>query len=173
LPKELPFVIKTHISKEDLISVEEFAKVRTQQRKNIGEIKKNRRATLGAEATLYFENFDTLWWQIQEMLFIEKGGEAQVEDELLAYNPLMPQGQELVATFMIPFAVRCVLTNWVELSSAWFYVLQDTQLRQLQKRTLTGQQSREKPLRYTLFVGVSHNGKSQIFPSLSRMLLLK
>jgi hypothetical protein len=94
-------VIKTYISKEDLISIEEFAKVRTQKRESMGEIKKNRRVALGPEASLYFENFDTLWWQIQEMLFIEKGGNAQIEDELLAYNPLMPQGQELVATFMI------------------------------------------------------------------------
>ena len=94
-------MIKTHISKEDLVSVEDFATIRNQKRKEIRAIKKNRRVALGSEATLYFENFHTLWWQIQEMLFIEKGGDAQLEDELLAYNPLVPQGQELVATFMI------------------------------------------------------------------------
>ena len=94
-------MLKTRISKEDLIPVEDFASLRNQKYKEICAIKKNRRVAVGSEATLYFENFDTLWWQIQEMLFIEKGGNAQVEDELLAYNPLMPQGQELVATFMI------------------------------------------------------------------------
>ncbi|MGB5086940.1 MAG: DUF3501 family protein, partial [Methylocystis silviterrae] len=51
--------------------------------------------------TFYFENFDTMWIQVQEMLHIEKGGEAQIADELAAYNPLVPKGKELVATFMI------------------------------------------------------------------------
>ena len=93
--------MKTRLTKEDLLPLEEFAKIRVQKRQETLEIKKNRRIPLGPEATLFFENFDTLWWQIQEMLYIEKGGDAQMEDELLAYNPLLPQGQELVATFMI------------------------------------------------------------------------
>lgn len=93
--------MKKRITREDLIPLEEFTKIRSQKRQETIEIKKNRRVPLGPEATLFFENFDTLWWQIQEMLYIEKGGEAQMEDELLAYNPLMPQGQELIATFMI------------------------------------------------------------------------
>jgi Protein of unknown function (DUF3501) len=49
----------------------------------------------------YFENYETMWTQVHEMLFIEKGGPEQIEDELSAYNPLIPNGQELVATFMI------------------------------------------------------------------------
>ncbi len=89
------------ITKADLLSLEDFTKVRSQKRQETIEIKKYRRVLLGPEATLFFENFDTLWWQIQEMLYIEKGGDAQIEDELLAYNPLLPQGSELVATFMI------------------------------------------------------------------------
>ena len=93
--------MKTQLTKQDILSLEEFTKIRAQKRQETLEIKKNRRVPLGAEATLFFENFDTLWWQIQEMLYIEKGGDAQMEDELLAYNPLLPQGQELVATFMI------------------------------------------------------------------------
>ena len=93
--------MKTQMTKQDLLSLEEFTKIRAQKRQETLEIKKNRRVPLSAEATLFFENFDTLWWQIQEMLYIEKGGDAQMEDELLAYNPLLPQGQELVATFMI------------------------------------------------------------------------
>jgi hypothetical protein len=51
--------------------------------------------------TFYFENYDTMWHQIHEMLYIEKGGEQQITDELEAYNPLIPQGEELIATVMI------------------------------------------------------------------------
>jgi hypothetical protein len=93
--------MKKRITKEDLLSIEQFSKVRAQKRQETIALKKDRRIPLGPEATLYFENYNTLWWQIQEMLYIEKGGEAQVEEELMAYNPLLPQGQELVATFMI------------------------------------------------------------------------
>ena len=93
--------MKKKITKEDLLSLEEFSKIRTQRRHQTIQSKKNRRVPLGPNATLFFENDQTLWWQIQEMLYIEKGGDAQMEDELLAYNPLLPQGQELVATFMI------------------------------------------------------------------------
>ena len=64
------------------------------------KMKKNRRVSLGPYSTFYFENFYTMQAQIQEMLYIEKGGEEQLKDELEAYNPLIPQGKELVATFM-------------------------------------------------------------------------
>jgi hypothetical protein len=93
--------MKKQLTRDVLLSLEDFVKIRAQKRQEIIEIKKNRRIPLGEEATLFFENFETLWWQIQEMLYIEKGGEAHVEDELLAYGPLLPQGQELVATLMI------------------------------------------------------------------------
>jgi len=63
-------------------------------------MKRHRRLEVGPIATFYFENYDTMRHQVQEMLHIEKGGEAQIEDELTAYNPLIPQGQELVATVM-------------------------------------------------------------------------
>jgi hypothetical protein len=56
---------------------------------------------VGPFVTFYFENYDTMWLQVQEMLHIEKGGEAQLPDELQAYNPLIPQGNELIATLMI------------------------------------------------------------------------
>ncbi len=63
-------------------------------------IKKNRRIPLGPYATFYFESFETMLGQIQEMLHIEKGGDEQLKDELSAYNPLIPKGDELVATLM-------------------------------------------------------------------------
>jgi hypothetical protein len=59
------------------------------------------RMEVGPFATFYFENYDTMWLQVQEMLHIEKGGEEQVEGELETYNPLIPQGRELIATLML------------------------------------------------------------------------
>lgn len=89
------------ISRENLIPVEIYAVERESRRKNIIKLKKNRRINVGPIATFYFENYDTMLFQILEMLYIEKGGESQIQDELSAYNPLIPQGNELVATFMI------------------------------------------------------------------------
>ena len=78
----------------------EYAAIRSEQRKRITEIKRHRRLEVGPFATFYFENYETMRHQVQEMLHIEKGGDAQIEDELAAYNPLIPQGKELVATVM-------------------------------------------------------------------------
>lgn len=64
-------------------------------------MKKTRRVEVGPFATFYFENRATMWHQIHEMLFIEKGGEAQIADELAAYNPLIPNGRDLVGTVTI------------------------------------------------------------------------
>ena len=88
------------VEKNDLISPEVYAKKRKQLRKNLIEFKKNRRVYLGPYATFYFECYETMLAQIQEMLYIEKGGEDQLKDELNAYNPLIPKGKELVATLM-------------------------------------------------------------------------
>lgn len=78
----------------------EYIKVRAERRRLMAELKKNRRLEVGPFATFYFESYDTMLHQVHEMLFIEKGGPAQVPDELDAYNPLIPQGAELVATVM-------------------------------------------------------------------------
>ena len=78
----------------------DYAKVRTERRRLMAELKKNRRLEVGPFATFYFESYDTMLHQVHEMLFIEKGGPAQIADELAAYNPLIPQGTELVATVM-------------------------------------------------------------------------
>jgi len=77
-----------------------YTKQRRELRKNIVEFKKNRRISLGPYATFYFESYETMLAQIQEMLYIEKGGDEQLKDELTAYNPLIPNGKELVATLM-------------------------------------------------------------------------
>jgi hypothetical protein len=91
---------KRQIEKSDLVSAEIYAKERKQIRKNLVEFKKDRRIALGPYATFYFESFETMLAQVQEMLHIEKGGEEQLKDELEAYNPLVPNGKELTATLM-------------------------------------------------------------------------
>lgn len=83
-----------------IVPLAQYAAQRAERRKRIAEIKKNRRLEVGPFATFYFESYDTMLHQVQEMLFIEKGGAAQLPDELAAYNPLIPQGAELVATVM-------------------------------------------------------------------------
>ena len=91
---------KRQIEKKDLIPADVYAESRKQIRKNLVEFKKNRRIALGPYATFYFESFETMVAQVQEMLHIEKGGDEQLKDELIAYNPLVPNGKELIATLM-------------------------------------------------------------------------
>ena len=91
---------KRQIEKKDLISADVYAQSRKKIRKNLVEFKKDRRIALGPYATFYFESFETMLAQIQEMLHIEKGGDEQLKDELIAYNPLVPNGKELTATLM-------------------------------------------------------------------------
>ena len=92
--------INRQIDKSDLITADVYSKSRKQIRKELVEFKKNRRIALGPYATFYFESFETMLAQVQEMLHIEKGGEEQLKDELIAYNPLVPNGKELTATLM-------------------------------------------------------------------------
>nr|HIL76628.1 DUF3501 family protein [Rhodospirillales bacterium] len=91
---------KTELTVKDILGVESYMKVRQERRVKILNKKKLRRAAVGPYATFYFESYDTMWYQVQEMLRIEKGGEDQLRDELEAYNPLIPKGRELVATVM-------------------------------------------------------------------------
>ena len=88
------------VTAEDIIPEADFAKVRKDRRAALLPLKRLRRVALGPYANFYFESFDTMLFQIQEMLLIEKGGAEQLKDELEAYNPLIPQGSELVATVM-------------------------------------------------------------------------
>ena len=88
------------ITPADIMPMDDYAAVRAERRKAMGELKKNRRVAVGPDATFYFESYDTMFHQVHEMLFIEKGGDEQIADELSAYNPLIPNGRELVATLM-------------------------------------------------------------------------
>ncbi len=89
------------ITPADILPDAAYAAQRTELRAASIAEKKDRRMEVGPYATLYFENYQSMWLQVQEMLRIEKGGAAQVEGELEAYNPLIPQGSELIATMMI------------------------------------------------------------------------
>ena len=91
---------KREIQKEDVMPLDVYAKNRKELRKNIVNFKKDRRIALGPYATFYFESYETMLAQVQEMLYIEKGGDEQLKDELIAYNPLIPNGKELTATLM-------------------------------------------------------------------------
>ena len=95
MPKE-----KREIQKNDILPLDIYIKQRKKLRKNIVEFKKGRRISLGPYATFYFESYETMLAQVQEMLYIEKGGDEQLKDELTAYNPLIPNGKELIATLM-------------------------------------------------------------------------
>jgi len=89
------------VTPEDLIPDAEYAKVRRERRAALLPVKRLRRIELGPICTIFFESYETMLFQIQEMLLTERGGAEQVPDELAAYNPLIPQGQELVATVML------------------------------------------------------------------------
>ena len=95
MPKE-----KREIQKKDIMPLDVYTKQRKELRKSIVEFKKDRRVPLGPYATFYFESYETMLAQVQEMLYIEKGGDEQLKDELSAYNPLVPNGKELTATLM-------------------------------------------------------------------------
>ena len=91
---------KFNIKEGDVINIDKYIKERPKIKKEISEIKKFRRIPVGPYATFYFECYDTMIYQVQEMLYIERGGIEQMKDELEAYNPLVPKGKELVATLM-------------------------------------------------------------------------
>ena len=91
---------KKEIQQSDIMPLDVYVKQRKELRKNIVEFKKDRRISVGPYATFYFESYETMLAQVQEMLYIEKGGDEQLNDELTAYNPLIPNGKELVATLM-------------------------------------------------------------------------
>ncbi|HKX09832.1 MAG TPA: DUF3501 family protein [Stellaceae bacterium] len=92
---------KHALTRPDILPIERYAAERAEHRRRIGELKRNRRVEVGPFVTFYFECYETMWLQVQEMLHIERGGEAQIADELAAYNPMIPNGSELSATVMI------------------------------------------------------------------------
>ena len=120
------------IEPSDLLDYNAYAKERKSIRKEVVQMKKNRRVELGPHSTFYFENFFTMKAQIQEMLYIEKGGDEQLKDELQAYNPLVPQGSELVATYMFeidnPNTRKKVLSSLGNVENKLFISINGTKL---------------------------------------------
>ncbi len=92
---------KRMLTEADIIPAGEYAKTRKDWRAKVSAKKRNRRIDIGPNITFYFECYETMWLQVQEMVYIEKGGAEQVPGELEAYNPLIPNGSELTATFMV------------------------------------------------------------------------
>ncbi|MGB5949369.1 MAG: DUF3501 family protein [Parvibaculum sp.] len=91
---------KRLIERSDILSPDVYARERSERRARVTAMKRARRVAVGPFATFYFENYETMFQQVHEMLHIERGGEEQIADELAAYNPLIPKGDELVATLM-------------------------------------------------------------------------
>jgi hypothetical protein len=97
------------LEKSDLFSLEQYAEQRAGFRARVLEHKKNRRVAIGANLSLYFEDRLTIQYQVQEMLRIEKIFEAGgIEEELAAYNPLIPDGSNLKCTAMLEFEDEAV-----------------------------------------------------------------
>ena len=94
---------KRKIESNDILDVDAYAAIRKERKAEMIAHKKNRRIMVGPNATVHFESFDTMLYQVQEMLHTERGGAEQLEDELRAYQPLIPQGNELVCTFMLEY----------------------------------------------------------------------
>jgi hypothetical protein len=86
------------IERADILEMDDYARQRAELRSEQLPQKRRRRLSVGPYATVMFESYDSMWLQVHEMLFIEKGGEEQIADELSAYNPMIPSGHELTAT---------------------------------------------------------------------------
>lgn len=91
---------KRDLTPDDIIEMPAYEAMRQERRQTMVALKKLRRLSVGPHATFFFECYDTMWYQVHEMLRAEGGGDAQLADELEAYNPLVPNGRELVATVM-------------------------------------------------------------------------
>ncbi len=92
--------IKTEITRDDIMDMAEYGAIRKERRREMIAKKNQRRVAIGPDAHAHFEDYDSMWLQVHEMLYIEKGGEDQLVDELAAYNPLIPKGRELVCTVL-------------------------------------------------------------------------
>jgi hypothetical protein len=96
--------MKRKLTRDDLYSLEQYAEVRPEFRARVMAHKRDRRVPIGPNATLYFEDALTMQYQIQEMLRIERIFEAEgIQEELDAYNPLIPDGSNWKATFMMEY----------------------------------------------------------------------
>ena len=82
---------KREITRADIMALEDYKKARDERKRTVAELKKNRRVTVGPDATFYFESYDTMLHQVHEMLYIERGG-----DDQIAQNLALARGQQAV-----------------------------------------------------------------------------
>lgn len=118
------------LTRDDLFTLEKYSDIRNEFRADVLLHKRNRRIELGTNAALYFEDRLTMQYQIQEMLRIERIFEAEgINDELDAYNPLIPDGTNWKATFMVEFPDvderRAMLTRLVGIENRVFVKIGD------------------------------------------------
>jgi hypothetical protein len=99
--KVTEIMTKHAIDPADILPLADYAPLRKKELTRISALKRGRRVEVGPFVTFYFECYETMRHQVQEMIYIEKSGPAQVPDEIAAYDPLVPKGNELIATFMI------------------------------------------------------------------------
>ena len=185
------------LRRDDIIAPADYARMREEHRARIREIKRHRRVEVGPFITFFFENRQTMWHQIHEMLHIEKGGEEQIADELDAYNPLVPEGRDLRSTMMIeiddPIRRNTVLRRlgWID-ETVSFRVddrsipaepLQDTERNTPDGKTSsihflvfrfddeTVAMFRDPGVRVALEVGHEHYGHQAILPPQTREAL--
>lgn len=92
------------LSVSDIMPMNTYGRERESIRRRMIPLKRARRVGIGPHATAFFESYETMWHQVHEMLYVEKGGSEQLADELAVYNPLIPNGRTLVATFMFEVA---------------------------------------------------------------------
>ncbi len=92
------------ITADDIMPLPQYELIRADKKQDALLSKKLTRISVGPHATALFETWDSMWLQIHEMLRIEKGGEAQIADELAAYDPMVPKGSELTATLLFEVA---------------------------------------------------------------------
>lgn len=92
---------RREITRADILPLQAYLAVRAQKRTEMRSAKRNRQLGVGPHAMFTFESYESMWLQVHEMLRIEKGGDAQIDDELAAYNPMIPNGRELTATMLI------------------------------------------------------------------------
>ena len=146
------------VTAQDIIPDADYAPQRKARRAALLPVKALRRISLGPHCTFFFECYETMLFQIQEMLLTEKGGAAQLEDELTAYNPLIPQGRELVATVMFeiddPLRRATILGRLGGVENHLFLALGDDRIAALAdqdvERTRDGKTSAVHFLRFPL-----------------------
>src|SRR5579885_2564951 len=161
---EQAMIRKQQLTPGDVLPLAEYGKIRQETRRKLSARKRNRRIEVGPCVTFYFESYETMWMQVHEMLFIEKGGPEQIEDELSAYNPLIPKGQELVATFMIeiddPGRRKRILSRLGGIEETAFIEFGGERIGRGPRPTLTAHRRRERHRRFSSCISILGRPKS-------------